>query len=235
MMKLFKGWFKIYLFYGVVFFLLGLLGSLASDQDRLTAWFDRQKEKVALAWSQYITPENGGPFVPAFANHSGKVIIQIYQAGEPPQSNSMAFESMLQDLQNQLREHFQQVMMMPVEDFHTLSLESSSVSTSLILIGFKRSPEISKSVSVIRNQFYFGMSDSVSSLLAGKLTQTLGGQLPVYSLNKRIDMQNTIYELDWDEDSSTKESASLDNEVFLRFMKIMNQDIIPLMGKTKLE
>ena len=48
-------------------------------------------------------------------------------------------------------------------------------------------------------------------------------------------MENTIYELDWIENNSLKESTDMENEVFSMYMKIMNQDIIPLLGGAKLE
>ncbi len=232
MVKSLKGWLKIYLFYGVVFFLLGLFGSLASDQVRLQAWSNRQKEKLVGVWSQIVQSGNDEPIVPAFTNHSGKVILQVYEPDN--QQTVTPFKSLIQELQRQLKTHFQQVLIMPVENFNTNSWESNS-SDFPILIGFKKTHEISQKGVIIRNRFFFGMPEPDSALLAGKLTEVLAHRLTSFYLRKGTDVQNTIYELEWDEKNSDDDRNHQESETFSAFMQIMNQDIIPAMGRPNLK
>ncbi len=226
-----KGWIKIYLFYGVVFFLLGLFGSLASDQTRIQAWSTLQKKNLVRIWSDITQTNESEPTVPAFTNHSGKIILQVYEPDNL--QNATPFKSFVQELQNQLKNHFLQVTMILVESLNTGSWELSGLSGSSILIGFKKMPETSEKNVGIRNHFFFGMPETDSSLLAGKLTQALASRLSTFFLRKETGVQNTLYELMWDEKKGNQNNR--ESEVFSTFMQIMNEDIIPTMGKANLE
>ncbi len=226
-----KGWIKIYLFYGVVFFLLGLFGSLASDQTRIQAWSTLQKKNLVRIWSDITQTNESEPTVPAFTNHSGKIILQVYEPDNL--QNATPFKFFVQELQNQLKNHFPQVTMILVESLNTGSWELSGLSGSFILIGFKKTLETSEKNVGIRNQFFFGMPETDSSLLAGKLTQALAVRLSTFFLRKETGVQNTLYELMWDEKKGNQNN--LESEVFSTFMQIMNEDIIPNMDKANLE
>lgn len=226
-----KGWIKIYLFYGVVFFLLGLFGSLASDQTRIQAWSTRQKENLVRIWADITQTNESEPALPAFTNHSGKIILQVYEPDNL--GNATPFKSFVQELQGQLKNHFPQVMLIWVESLDTGTWELSGLNGSSILIGFKKTPEISEKKGGIRNQFFFSMPENDSSLLAGKLTQALAGRLSTFFLRKETGVRNTLYEFMWDEKQGNQNNR--ESEVFSTFMQIMNEDIIPTMGKPNFE
>ncbi len=226
-----KGWIKLYLFYGVVFFLLGLFGSLASDQTRIQAWYTLQKKNLVRIWSDIAQMNENGPTVPAFTNHSGKIILQVYEPDNL--ENATPFKSFVQELQGQLKNHFPQVMLIEVESLDPGSWELAGLNGSSILIGFKKMPEISGKNGGIRNRFFFGMPETNSSLLAGKLTQALAGRLSTFSLKKETGVKNTLYEFMWDEKQGNQNNR--ESEVFSTFMQIINEDIIPTLGKVNLE
>jgi hypothetical protein len=230
MVKNFKGWLKIYLFYGVVFFLLGLFGSLASDLSGFQAWSNHQKESLVRVWSYIVQSESA---VPAFTSQSGKIILQVY---DPENSQTMTpFKTFAQDLYNQLKNHFQQVLIMPVENMNTNSWESANLYSSSILIGFKKTQEISKKGLIMKNQFFFSLPEADSSLIAGKLIQELANPLITFYLRKGTSSQNTIYELAWEQKNSNDQGSSQEDEVFSAFMRIMNQGIIPTVGSPNLQ
>jgi hypothetical protein len=228
MMNLFKGWLKIYLFYGVVFFLLGLFGCLASDQVRLTAWSTRQMAEISQVWPLLTFPGTRVQTVPAFTSRSGKIILQVYQ----PNETGLPFESLLKQLQSKLQRHFRQVIIMSVGDIHSLDLESTMQSMPAFFIGFERTPNLQQGSSAMRSTLYFGMPDSASYLVVGKLIQVMNGRLPAFYFNKQVYGHNAINELCWDTSDNTE---NFDNEVFTTFIKIIDDDIIQVMSKPNLE
>lgn len=228
MINLFKGWLKIYLFYGAIFFLLGLFGYLASDQIKLANWSARQIQKINKVWSLITFRDDKDQTVPASTNQSGKIVLQVYQT----EDMDSRYKELLQQLQSELQRRFRQVIIMPVVDLNTQDLELVNPNTSLILIGYKQAPNLQRGGLAMRNSLYFGMPEPAVHLFAGKLIQTMTGKLPAFHFTKQVYGYSAIYELNWDTSGDTE---NFDNEIFSTFMKVMDQEVIQALSKQTLK
>jgi hypothetical protein len=229
MMNLWKRWTKIYLFYGVAFFLLGLFGCLASDQVKLTAWSARQMQNINHLWSLFTLSGQEEPLVPAYGSQSDKIIVQVYLANP----NRLLFETLLQQLRSKLQQYFQQVIITPVDDLHSLMMmEPIEPTAPSILIGYKYSPNSHQDGSDMQNSLYFSMPDPASDLFASKFLQAMSAKLPAYRFSKQLSSNRMIYQFDW---NGSGEGDNLSNEIISTFIRAMDPDVIKLLNRLKLE
>jgi hypothetical protein len=217
MVNLLKGWLKIYLFYGAIFFLLGLFGLLASDEVRLTVWSARQIQRISRIWSADTFQVNEDQIVPAFTSQFDSIMLQVYR----PKDTNIQFDELLQQLQIKLRGHFRRVIALPVADLNKLDLESGNPPTPWVLVGFTQTKNPGIGSEILCNNLYFGIPDQASPLFTGKLLQTLTAKLPVVTFNKPRTEQTGIFKLSW---NTTDNSEQVNSEVFAAFIKILTED-----------
>jgi hypothetical protein len=215
----FKGWLKIYLFYGAAFFLLGLLGYLASDQITLTSWSTRQIQKISQVWSFITYREDNAQTVPAFTSQPAKIVLQVYRA----QVLNGKFEELLVKLRGELQKRFKQVVIIPVVDLNIHNSEIVNPNATLMLIGYKQVFNPQQAGSVTQSSLYFSMPEPASYMLCGKFIQAMTGIVPTFNFNKQDYGRNAIYELSWD---TTGNTQNLDQEVFSTFIQAMDKNVI---------
>ncbi|HBE77336.1 MAG TPA: hypothetical protein DDW65_06080 [Firmicutes bacterium] len=221
MLSSLKGWLKIYLFYGLIFFLLGLFGSLASDQVKLANWSALQFQNLKRVWTFLTVGENDEPAIPAFTSSSGRFILQVYRDQEP----NRQFDTMLQKLQIKLQSRFPQIISIPVVNLNTPVPELDSGKVPGILIGFKQSsdlPKADKADLVIHNSLYWGIPDQTSSVRAGKLFQMISGKLCDFDFTKQTWRHGAVYELDWVSSGSQNQNA----DILTAFMTFITEEVI---------
>jgi hypothetical protein len=226
MVDLFKGWQKIYLLYGVLFFLLGLFGYLASDEVRLAAWSARQIQSISRIWSLNLLHEDEGQAIPAFTSRFGEVVLQVYRGKD----TNRQFENLLQQLQSNLQKNFQRVITIPVAELN--SVEFDNQSTPIVLVGFNQTSISKPEDTALRNNLYFGMPDQASYLLAGKLIQMISAQLPEFTFSKQVVGQITVFNLSWD---SSSDSQLVNSKVFSAFLKIIAQDALKMIANKSMD
>jgi hypothetical protein len=219
MLNSLKGWIKIYLFYGVIFFLLGLFGSLASDQVGLANWSALQFQNFKQVWAFLTVGENDEPAIPAFTSKSDRLVLQVYSDKEP----NRQFDTMLQKLQIKLQSRFLQIIRIPVVNLNTPVPELDSGKVPSILIGFRQSSDLSPGDSEIHNSLYWGIADENSNVLAGKLVQKISDKLSDFDFTKQLWRQHSaVYELDWVQSDIQNQTA----DILSAFMSFIAEDVI---------
>lgn len=223
MVKLLKGWLKIYLFYGVIFFLLGFLGNLATDGARIADLSARKIKKFGYFLTKNFWHPKADQEIPVFSGQGNEVVLFVYSGNE--RNNSTNYR--IKQVQNKLQSDFRRVLLRPVSDRHELKLRIGELSTQRvpwILVGLPTGLNSTAfSGSHFSSQFFFSLPDPSLDLVSTKIFQNMLLKFPTIGIHKYSLGPVNVIEFAW---QGTAEVNSPDDEIFGIFLENIDPELL---------
>lgn len=218
----FKKWSKIYLFYGVIFFLLGLFGYLASNEDSLVYWSSKQLAKLNNVLTILKKPWwDNNEEVPVLANKVSKVLL-FYNSNS---NSNEAVNYFVNQIQKKWNTNYQKVTILPVTDLRDLDENLSELiyqRTTWVFVGFNKNkiPVPIGDTSCFQFKLLFSIPEQALDLSLLKLMKEMSEKLPSFTISKRLLEHCIVFEFGWNENI---ESQNLSYDILNTLAEILNE------------
>ncbi|MGE5583859.1 MAG: hypothetical protein ACM3X9_15185 [Bacillota bacterium] len=184
MLTLKKSWLKIYLFYGVIFFLIGFCASLTSEETGVTFWLKKQNAQIRQFWLPPVAKEDAA----VFSGQSPEIVLLDYSNALAPGKTT----SFCRQLQGDLEKIFQKITIVPVSDLQQMDKLVGVMTPGekpWIMVGIIEGNPWSKC--------FFSLPGPALSLSTDRIWSALFPKLPVLKMGKYSLKNATVIELNW--------------------------------------
>ncbi len=221
-------WVKIYLFYGVIFFLLGLTGYLAKHEGKIESWSVANYRKLNDYISGLFQVDRHPEETTVMADRQQQIIFLIYSNGRNTNLNKFIQNK----IQATLAKKFRSIIPITVDNLINLELvyeDFKLQETPWILTGYNRIRSGSNNSREFKNQLYVSCPEESLRTISAQIFLTYIEILPNLIIQKQLGNKLRVIEFSWVDNNETD---CPDQELLNSLLEILYKEI-PKVSKGK--